>query len=300
MRRRQRPGLLDAAGSRRRRADLSGTGASAHWTKPVPGLQRGSEFNWSGLGTFTNDLFRNMVYETDPTWDYHTFNFGSDVAFFDTKLAGLLNSNDPGLGPFQARGGKLIMWQGWNDTTLEPHNVVNYYNAITAVTASGLNLDELRQLRDDGNNRSQRQRRRALKQTQEFARLFMLPGVDHCRNGIGPNDIGQTGTPDAHVGPGFPPIDSDYDLLAALDRWVDRGLAPDVMIASHITNGVLDRTRPICAYPQIARYNGKGDKNAARNFSCVNDWDGFDRDFSRASNDLISNVRSGDFANIPN
>jgi feruloyl esterase len=241
-----------------------------------------------------------MVYETDPTWDYHTFNFGTDVAFFDTKLAGLLNSNNPDLGAFQARGGKLIMWHGWNDTTLEPQNTVNYYNAITAVSAAGLNIHELRQLRDGGDNRSQRLRRRALRQTQDFARLFMLPGVDHCRNGIGPNDIGQTGTPDAHVGSGFPPIDPDHDLLAALDRWVDRGLAPDALIASHITDGVVDRTRPVCAYPQIAQYKGHGDKNAARNFRCVNEWNGFDRDFSAALNKLISNIRRGDFHNIPN
>src|SRR5439155_18564487 len=102
-----------------------------------------------------------------------------------------------------------------------------------------------------------------LEETQESVRLFMAPGMGHCRGGIGRNDIGQTGTSDAHVGAGTPPIDVDHDLLTALDRWVEHGVAPDRFVASHFTNGVLDRTRPLCAYPQVARYRGKGDTNDA-------------------------------------
>ena len=269
-----------------------------------PGFERGSEFGWSGLGAFVNSLFQNMVYESNPTWDYHTFNFSSDVAFFDTKLAGLLNSNSPDLRAFEARGGKLISFHGWIDTTLEPRNTVNYYNSVVAVTGGGLDLSNTRRKGnkhdDDEDDDDIHGRREALERTQDFYRLFMAPGMSHCRGGIGPNDIGQTGTPDAHVGAGFPPIDPDHDLLAALDRWVEHGIAPRKLIASHFTNGVLDRARPLCPYPQVAHYRGKGDPNDSASFVCVNDWDDFKRDFSHVLKNIRSAVKHGELDNLPN
>ena len=81
----------------------------------------------------------------------------------------------------------------------------------------------------------------------DFVRLFMLPGVGHCGGGDGP---------------------STFDALGALDRWRDRGTPPDSITASHSTNGVVDRTRPLCPYPQVARYKGTGDTNVATNFEC--------------------------------
>jgi feruloyl esterase len=81
----------------------------------------------------------------------------------------------------------------------------------------------------------------------DFVRLFMLPGVGHCGGGDGP---------------------STFDALGTLDRWRDRGTPPDSITASHSTNGVVDRTRPLCPYPQVARYKGTGDTNVAANFEC--------------------------------
>ena len=78
-------------------------------------------------------------------------------------------------------------------------------------------------------------------------RLFMLPGVGHCGGGDGP---------------------STFDSLGALDKWRDKGIAPDSIPASHATNGVVDRTRPLCPYPQVAQYKGTGDTNVASNFQC--------------------------------
>ena len=83
--------------------------------------------------------------------------------------------------------------------------------------------------------------------TSNAIRLFMLPGVGHCQGGDGP------GT---------------FDALGTLDRWRDGGVAPDSIPASHSTNGVVDRTRPLCPYPQVARYKGTGDTNLAENFVC--------------------------------
>jgi feruloyl esterase len=80
-----------------------------------------------------------------------------------------------------------------------------------------------------------------------FFRLFMAPGVHHCSGGPGPNT---------------------FDLLTSLENWVEGGVAPDRIIASHSTGGVVDRTRPLCPYPQEARYIGSGSIDDAGNFIC--------------------------------
>ena len=84
--------------------------------------------------------------------------------------------------------------------------------------------------------------------TREFFRFFTAPGMGHCGGGPGPNQ---------------------FDTLAALEQWVEKGAAPDKLIASHITNGKVDRTRPLCLYPLVARWKGAGSSDDAVNFSCV-------------------------------
>jgi feruloyl esterase len=71
----------------------------------------------------------------------------------------------------------------------------------------------------------------------------------------------------AHCGGGAGP--NTFDALAALEAWVERGTAPGSIPAAHATNGRVDRTRPLCAYPAVARYNGTGSIDDAANFSCV-------------------------------
>jgi len=78
-------------------------------------------------------------------------------------------------------------------------------------------------------------------------RLFMLPGVGHCAGGDGP---------------------STFDSLGALDTWRDKNKAPDSILASHSSNGAVDKTRPLCPYPLVAQYKGSGDTNEAANFAC--------------------------------
>jgi len=84
--------------------------------------------------------------------------------------------------------------------------------------------------------------------TREFARLFMVPGMGHCAGGVGPNR---------------------FDALAALEPWVEKGTAPDTMIASKIANNVTERTRPLCPYPQVARWKGVGSTDEAASYACV-------------------------------
>jgi feruloyl esterase len=79
-------------------------------------------------------------------------------------------------------------------------------------------------------------------------RLFMVPGMGHCSGGEGPNE---------------------FDKVGALEAWVEQGKAPNQIVATHSAGGKPDRTRPLCAYPQVARYKGTGSMDEAANFSCV-------------------------------
>jgi len=78
-------------------------------------------------------------------------------------------------------------------------------------------------------------------------RLFMVPGMGHCGGGEGPNT---------------------FDMMVPLEQWVEKGQAPTRIDASHSTNGKVDRTRPLCPYPQMARYKGTGSIDEAANFTC--------------------------------
>jgi feruloyl esterase len=85
------------------------------------------------------------------------------------------------------------------------------------------------------------------KKTQESVRLFMVPGMNHCSGGAGTDT---------------------FDKMAAIEDWVERGKAPDQIVASHQTSGKVDRTRPLCPYPQVASYKGSGSTDDAANFVC--------------------------------
>ena len=87
-----------------------------------------------------------------------------------------------------------------------------------------------------------------LASTRDFYRFFAAPGMGHCAGGPGPNQ---------------------FDAIGALEQWVEKGTAPDKLIATHSTNGKIDRTRPLCTYPLVARHKGTGSIDEAANFACV-------------------------------
>ena len=89
----------------------------------------------------------------------------------------------------------------------------------------------------------------------------------HCGGGPGPNIFGGYGPP-APISAEIK-LDPEHDVLSALVQWVDGGSAPEYIIASHVRDGHVDRTRPICPYPTIAHWNGKGNSDEAKNFTCV-------------------------------
>ena len=82
----------------------------------------------------------------------------------------------------------------------------------------------------------------------EWLRLFMVPGMGHCSGGAGPDT---------------------FDMVSALEAWVEKGAAPNQVLASRIVDGAVVRSRPLCPYPQVARYKGTGSLDEAVNFSCV-------------------------------
>jgi len=88
---------------------------------------------------------------------------------------------------------------------------------------------------------------RTTQQASESVRLFMVPGMGHCRGGEGPNV---------------------FDMVTALDQWVEKSQAPEQVVATHSTSGKVDRTRPLCPYPQTARYKGTGSIDEASSFVC--------------------------------
>ena len=134
------------------------------------------------------------------------------------------------LSAFRQAGGKLIIYHGWADPIVTPQFTVDFYETL-AKKSGGMPA------------------------TQDFARLFMVPSMDHC--GI------QTD------GPGI--ADTGIDPLTALEQWVEEGKAPSQLIATKPAptgNQTLWR-RPVCAYPKVARYNGSGDPTDASNFTCT-------------------------------
>ena len=184
---------------------------------------------------FAKDFFADMVFG-NPKWDFHTLNFDSDVKLTDDKLASVLNSTDPNLRPFKTRGGKLIQYAR-----------LGRCGHPTA-----------------GQRRLLRERAIVDGYDENFYRLFMVPGMSHCAGGAGANVFGN-GLPVAQA-------DATNDVVIALDRWVEQGVAPDRIIATGFVDGNpakgVAMTRPLCPYPQEAHYKGAGDTNDAASFVC--------------------------------
>ena len=140
----------------------------------------------------------------------------------DQQDNGLLNATDPNLKTFFELGGKILQYHGWNDQLIAPLSSVDYYDSV---------------LKTRGPT------------ARNSYRLFMVPGMKHCRGGEGTDN---------------------FDMLSVIQQWVENGKAPDRVEASRIVDGKVVRTRPLCAYPQIAVYRGKGSTDDTQNFTCKN------------------------------
>jgi feruloyl esterase len=197
----------------------SPTGAtSSGWVGAIVPAQPGAkpaDFN------LAEGVMRYLILDPpQPEYDSLTFDYNRAAAVV-ARWSKQADAKDADLSRFRKSGGKLLMTYGWADQILQPMMGVNYYESVVAKNG---------------------------RDTSEFARLFMIPGMAHCAGGVGPDR---------------------HDAVTAVIDWVEKGKAPDTMLASKVVDGKVVRTRPLCPYPQVARYKGQGSIDDASNFSCV-------------------------------
>ena len=195
------------------------------WERWVTGPERFGGIHFRAADGF----FKFMVFE-DPDWDFRSFDYDTDLAFALEKVGPMLDARDPDLGPFRARGGKLIVYHGWSDPDISALSSVDYYEQVASLLGGNGDRDA------------------SLAETAEFFRLFLVPGMGHCRGGPGPDQ---------------------FDALSALEAWVEQDAPPERIKASQVQDGQVVRTRPLCPYPQVASWTGQGSTDVATSFICA-------------------------------
>jgi tannase/feruloyl esterase len=175
---------------------------------PVPALR-------SAPPAQVTDTVRIWAFQ-NANYDWNTFDLDRDMPIIDKKI-GFVDAVDPDLKAFKAHGGKLLLYAGWGDTGITPENTVLYYESI---------LNKMGKAQDD------------------WTRLFMVPGMGHCRGGDGPHA---------------------FDTIGTLEQWRERGVAPAQIMARNPQSGL---SRPLCPYPRYAKYTGTGDLKNAANWTC--------------------------------
>ena len=222
----------------------SAAGEAGSWSLWITGTAAPGA---SVQGMFGNSFFGRVIEEIPApgVWDFSTFDFDGDVAAANAKAATTFNAAETDLSAFarQNRRGKIIMWHGWEDPAISARDAVDYYQRVAQANEHGWN------------------------DADKYFRLFMVPGMLHCGGGPGPNAFGQS-LPQAR------PLSSapEHDILIALERWVEEGVAPERIVAVKYVNNLpaqgIARTRPLCAYPKVAVYKGEGSTDDAANFQC--------------------------------
>ena len=205
------------------------------------GIPMGSEVFWpawlTGNGTsdgadmeFARDGLRYVAFPVapgplfDPAREY---NIERDLPKL-RPMAEIYDATDPDLSKFNAKGGKLIVYQGWADAIVTPFRTIDYYDAVTKAAGGRTNAEK-------------------------FARLFMIPGMDHCGA--------------SNAGPG---VDNrGFDPLATLESWVEKDQAPERLPTTKLgASGKPQWSRPICAWPQVAKLKAGADRALAESWSC--------------------------------
>jgi feruloyl esterase len=168
---------------------------------------------------FGQEFYRWMVYD-DPDWKVENFKLDRDYPAARARLAPILDADNPDLSAFTRHGGKLILYQGWDDPAVPALDTIQYYDQV---------------------------RQRVGPAGASQVRLFMVPGMAHCAGGPGA---------------------TSFDMQPALESWVERGEAPERVIAVKPGIGEPPFSHPLCAWPKTAHYNGIGSTTDAANFTC--------------------------------
>lgn len=217
-------------------------------TQIYSGFEPGSELLWDAMivgpePLFINNGFFQYIAFENPDWDFRDFDIDRDARDIDKRLGSIINNTKTDLTEFKESGGKLILYQAWNETWVPPRTAVKYYEDVVK-TMGGYD------------------------KTRDFFRLFMVPDFGMC--------------PSMYPG--------TFDALGAIEDWVEKGVAPDHIKTTYFDQsdrfreraGMQDagiegesesaqgiiKTRPVCAYPEVAIYKGKGDISKAENYRC--------------------------------
>jgi feruloyl esterase len=181
------------------------------------------------LPAFNRDFLRYMAFAEDPgdSYDPLSFDFDRDPPRLG-HMGAIYNATSADLSGFRARQGRMILYQGWADTVVPPETTIAWYERARQAAGGRAAMDA-------------------------HARLFMIPGFDHCgiQTGAGINETG-------------------LDLLGALEAWVERGEAPTRIDTTRpAIGGQPGWSRPVCPWPQVARHDGRGPVGEAASFGCV-------------------------------
>ncbi len=238
-------GYMEAVRDRRGRlvqpglsiTDGDGRGGMIAWNTGAAAPDFRNPERWTAnapAGWLFADHITQYLVERNPQYHALDFDIGADGVIGDAALklfderTGAADADDPSrVLPFIRKGKKLLMYHGYSDPALTPYRSVLYYEKLAGLTKG---YDAL----------------------QKNVRLFMVPGMQHCGGGPGPNA---------------------FDTLAPLDQWVANGRAPEQIEATKFVNDQrsagVERRMPLCKFPEMARYKGTGDVKDAANWSCA-------------------------------
>lgn len=161
----------------------------------------------------------------NPTVDWKQLGYKGFENYFNDSVdlyRPIIGTDNADLSQFKHLGGKMIIWHGWDDKLIPPKGTIHYYNRVLKIMGGQSDTDE-------------------------FLKLYMAPGVDHCKGGEGADRIN-----------GF----------QSLVNWVENKQPPTTLTAQKIEKGQITLQRPLCPYPQKTVYKGKGDTNNPTNFEC--------------------------------
>ncbi len=204
-------------------AEVAGPNGQSGWIGQAIPAENGSG-TWASYGfnfqKYMVPWVKSAGGEMDAARVFRQFDIDKDPPRLE-ELHQVLDATDPDLSAFRKHGGKLLMYFGWADPQLNAKVGVEYYEQV--VDTMGPSTDE-------------------------FFRLFMVPGMFHCGGGVGT---------------------SQFDMTTPVVKWVEAGTAPVRIEARRVAEGKVVRTRPLCPYPLTARYKGTGSIDDTANFTCA-------------------------------
>jgi len=242
----QGPDLAQWAGIKVQPSNLTGPepwpngGAPQAWSLPNGDLKYWAFLGEPGYNNLTTLGFTYQSGGAGPIQLFHTIAPDDTIETIYKAMSVGAGNFPEQLKQFIQQGRKLLLYHGYSDGLFSPYEIIQYYKRVAHENGG---YDRLH----------------------ENVRLFMVPGMNHCGPGPGPNNFGQWGVPPF-------PVDALHDATTAMEEWVERGIAPAQIIATKFPNDdptkAALRTMPLCPFPAQARYSGFGDVNDAANWTC--------------------------------